>query len=308
MALKNRLVSFKASGHVFEEYYDGDLDHPFIAERMTKTPRALRFPRALVNVMDKYLLFPGDRHFYRYTLGSQQLDEDSTVFGAEKELFFSRIQGIGKYEVWAADNGCTGEIIMAYRWNSYQGYYAANRALAINYNEGRETCAEIDDFNFTCAATVHKPIAGLRVDEIEQWFLMGDADGKFTRYGRTNLEVLTLRRYGEKFFASLGGGLLSAGTDKNPKYVRRFTILPSDPESSATITLYIYGAKATNVTPVLLVTKQLTNPTFPGVANLHYRKPYFKYRMLSDADTPLKISGHVWEVATTETKDVDRLS
>jgi hypothetical protein len=309
MVLKNRLISLKASGHIFEEYYDGDLDQPFIAERMTKTPRALRFPRAILNISDKYLLFPGDRHFYRYTLGSQQLEEDPTVFGAEKALFFSRIEGIGKYEVWAADNGCTGEAIFAYRWNAYQySYYGSNRALAVNYNEGRESCAEIDDFNFTCGAVVQKPFAGFTVDEVEQWFLMGDADGKFTQFGRSNLGTLTLLRYGEPFFASMGGGLLAAGSDKKPKYLRRFTLLPADPESSASVELTIYGAKATNVTPVALITKTLTNPIFPGVANLHYRKPYFKYRLRSNADTPLRIAGHVWEVSLTETSDVDRLS
>lgn len=309
MVLKNRLISLKASGHVFEEYYDGDLDRPFIAERMCRTPRALRFPRALINVKDRYLLFPSDRHFYRYSIGSQELLEDETLFGAEKELFFSRIAGLDKYEVFAADNGCTGEALFAYRWNAYEeSYYGANRALAVNYNEGNESCAEVDDFNFTCAATVQKPIAGLACDEIEQWFLMGDANGKVTLWGETNLEVLTLLRYGEAFRASLGGGLLVAGSDTKPKYVRRFSLLPSDPVSAGSVELTIYGAKATNAAPVALVTKTLANPIFPGVANLHYRKPYFKYRLTSDADVPLRIAGHVWEIATTDTSDVDRLA
>lgn len=114
MVLKNRLISLKASGHVFEEYYNGDLEKPFIAEQMTKTPRALRFPRALANVADRYLLFPADRHFYRYSVGSQELEEDKTLFGCEKSLFFDRVVGLGKYDVWAADNTCTGEIYFAY--------------------------------------------------------------------------------------------------------------------------------------------------------------------------------------------------
>jgi hypothetical protein len=112
--LKNRMVSFKAGGHIYEEYYNGDLEQPFIAEQMTRTPRALRFPRAVANVQDRYLLFPADRHFYRYSIGSQELEEDPVLRGAEKTLFFSRVVGLGPYDVWCADNACTGEIYFAY--------------------------------------------------------------------------------------------------------------------------------------------------------------------------------------------------
>lgn len=309
IVLKNRLISLKASGHIFEEYYAGDADQPFIAERMSKTPRALRFPRAVVNVMDRYLLFPSDRHFYRYSLGSQELLEDGTLFGAEKTLFFDRIADLDKYDVWAADNGCTGEIFFAYRWSDYyEYYYGSNRALAVNYNQGCESCAEIDDFNFTCAATVQKPLAGLNCDEVEQWFLMGDGNGKITLFGRTNLATLTLLRYGEAFYATLGGGLLNAGIDDEAKYLRRFSLLPSDPDSSASVALTIYGAKATNVEPVALVTKTLFNPRFPGVANLHYRKPYYKYQIVSNAAVALRIVAHVWKVGRAETQDIDRLA
>ena len=183
----------------------------------------------------------------------------------------------------------------------------AVRALAVNYNEGSESCAEIDEFNFTCAAIVNKPLSGFACDEVEQWFLMGDADGKITRWGRSNIETLTLLRYGEAFAASLGGGLLNAGFDTRPKYVRRFSLLPGDPDSSVATTVSIYGAKNTSVDPVLLETKTLSNPAYPGVMNLHYRKPYFRYRLESVAEVPLRIAGHVWEVSVAETGDIDRL-
>jgi hypothetical protein len=309
ITLKNRMISFKSSGHVFEEYYSGDIDQPFIAERMTKTPRALRFPRAVVNVADKYILFPSDTHFYRYSIGAQDLSQDMTAFGAEKKLFFQRIKGLNKYDVFATNNGCTGEILFAYKWQEYHvGDYGSTRALAYNYNEGRESLAEIDNFGFTCGATVQKPIAGFAADEIEQWFLMGDGDGKITRWGASNLEIFTLLRYGDAFTASLAGGLLSAGRDTEPKYVSRFSLLPSDPDSSSSVQVSFYGAVATNKAPVLLETTTLNNPIFPGVANLHYRQPYYKYRLTSAATVPLRIAGHVWEIAITETNDVDRLS
>lgn len=191
-------------------------------------------------------------------------------------------------------------------YGSY-GQRRANRCLAVNYNEGRESCAEISSFNFTCAAVVNKPLAGDSCDEIEQWFLMGDVDGNITRFGRSNLEVFTLLRYGEAFSASLAWGLMNAGKNTLPKYVRRLSLLPADPDSNDSVSMTIYGAKATNVDPVVLETRLLTDTRFPGVMNLHYRKPYFQIRLVSDAEVRLGIAGHVWEVAMTSTNDVDRL-
>jgi hypothetical protein len=197
---------------------------------------------------------------------------------------------------------------MAYGYDDYGTYgRGANRCLAVNYNQGSESVAEISAFNFSCAAIINRPMTGFTCDEVEQWFMMGDVNGLFTKFGRTNLEVQTLQRYGEAFTASLGWGYLTANRNTRPKYVRRFSLLPSDPESSDAVSISIYGMKATNVDPVLLETRELTDPRFPGVMNLHYRKPYFKARLVTSAEVPLSIAGHVWEVSAADTGDIDRL-
>ena len=313
IVLKTQLINLKASGHIWQTYYTGDIDTPFANDRVTKKAGAApRFPRA-VAVMnsgkDEYIIFPGAKHFFRFGLGSQAVEQDTMFIGAEKELFFNRIAGAARYSVFCADNVCTDEMLFIYPWEAYEEfYYGANRALALRYAKGDESLAEISGFNFTCAAAVKKPTAGLTADELEDWFIMGDGEGKITLFGKTNLAVLTRRRYGELFEASIAGGLISFGTSDNGKYVRRFSLNPSNPQASAAIAVTIYGARAPNVAAVALETKTLTDPQFPGTMGLYYRKPWFKYRLVSDTDQELKISGHIWRVGDAETQDIDRLA
>lgn len=312
IVLKTQLVTLKASGHIWQTYYTGDLETPFAKDRVTKEAgSALRFPYAVAVINDDYIVFPGARHFYRWDLGSQSVNEHPMFRGAERELFFSRIVGLGAYDVWVSINACTGETLWAYRWSYeesyYSQYYGSSRALAFAHNEGDEALAEIDAFNFTCAASVQKPLAGWHCDEVEMWFLMGDGDGKVTRWGASNLEVFTRARYGELFEASLTGGLFSFGPDDEGKYLRRFSLNPTNPQASRATQVSIYGAKATNVEPVLLITKTLNDPQFPGVANLHYRWPYYQYRIATDTDEEFKLAGHLWRVSGADTQNIDRL-
>jgi hypothetical protein len=313
--LKTQLIVFKASGHIWQSYYTGSLDEPFAKDRVTKKAGvAPRFPRAVVNIVndddEEYLLFPGAKHFYRFDLGSQAPFQEKQFKGAEKNLFFSRIKGLGPYDVWAADNTCTDEMFFAYRWTDYEtGDYNAARAIALKYAKDCESIAEVSAFNFACAGTVQKPLTGFTCDEVELWFLMGDGAGKVTLYGETNLEVLTRQRYGENFEASLGGGLFApaAGSDSGT-YVRRFSMDPSNPEASRATAVSIYSARTPNDTPLLLETKTLTNPRFPGAMGLYYRKPYFKYRLTSETDEELRISGFIWRVGAADTQAIDRLN
>lgn len=313
ISLKTQLVTFKASGHIWQTYYTGDLDTPFAKDRVTKKQGiAPRFPRAVVNVVndnnEEYILFPGAKHFYRFDLGSQAPQQDAYFFGAEKDLFFSRIAGLGPYDVWAADNACTDEIFFAYNWQAYEnGAYNANRAIALKYAKGAESISEISGFDFSCAATVQKPVAGDACDEVEAWFLMGDGSGKITRYGESNLEVFTRQRYGENVEASLGGGLFAPSSNDTGTYVRRFSIDPSNPAASAAISVSIYGARMSNDTPTLLETRTLTDPRFPGTMGLFYRKPYYKYRLVSNTAEDLRISGFTWRFGATDTQAIERL-
>jgi len=69
----------------------------------------------------------------------------------------------------------------------------------------------------------------------------------------------------------------------------------------------ILACAQANSIPVVLETRTLTDPKFPGAMGLYYRKPYFKYRIVSDTDGDIRIAGFVWRVGAAETQDVDQL-
>ena len=307
IVLKNQLVSFKASGEIHQTAYVGDIENPFSAERVSKTKRAVRFPRAAINVRDEYILFPGDRHFYTFPLSAQEPSPSPYFMGAETSLFFERIEGTDQYAIFAADNAPTGEIFVFYGFDAGDEY-EAKRILALNYNETDECLKEIDDAGFTCAATVRKPLADWQADPTESWFLMGDEAGRITLYGKSNIQVFTQRRYGEVFWSSMAGGLMGFGSDEAEKYLKRFTILLKNPVSSDAMVLYLYGTRQTNVAPTLLTTKTLTNPVLPGVANVYFRKAYFQYRFRTNADLAVSISGWSWLVSGADTGQVESLA
>lgn len=310
--LKNQLVSFKDSGQIHQSFYTGNVDTPFSAQRISTSDRSVRFPRALVNVRDQYLLFPGDNQFFKFQLSAQEPVLHPLFYGAQDSLFFDRVPGAGKFSVWAANNGATGEIFFAYPFGADEeedGFaeYTARRVLVMNTNEGEESLDEIDGFEFLCAATVNKPTAGWTCDKQELWFLMGDTDGRVTLYGASNLEIFTMLRYGEVFDSIMAGSLEGFGAETLDKYHKRLTILMANPSSTGKMTLSLYGAKATNITPVLLVTKDVTNPALPGVLNAHFRRAYFKYRFVTSVAEPIRVSGHIWLIAGQDINQVSQI-
>lgn len=321
MALKNQLLSYKASGEIFQSYYTGTVTQPFASQRVSTSKRAIRFPRALVNVLDQYHMFPGENHFYQYLLSAQQPVQHPMMLGAEVAQFFSRVVGAGTYAVFGAENNATGEMFFAYPMGMDEeedGYaeYSARGVLALNFNEGQESIDEIDGFNFMCAATVQKPLTGFTCDQGEVWFLMGDMNGRITLYGRSNLALFTMLRYGEAVQSTLVGGFFSlpgftgfnySSADVLEKFLRRITPLLSDWMSTGQISLSLYGARSTNDTMKLLGTYTMTDPAFPATKNLYYRKMYFQMRIDTSIAEPIRYAGMDWLVSGSDTNQITQL-
>lgn len=315
MVLKNQLVSYKESGELFQTYYSGSVTQPFSSQRFAGTEgakRPIRFPRALVNVLDKYHLFPGANAFYRYELSSQEPAVDGMFYGAETTAFFDRVTDAGLYKVWAADNTAVGQVYFAFPLGDDgeedYGEYSARRALSFTYREGDESLDDIDGFHFLCGATVQKPLASDRQDPKEQWFLMGDTDGHVTLYGRSNTTLYTQRRYGEVFDSVTAGGLMGFGNTSIDKYMKRISMLMAGADASGTMTIEIYGARQPNDTPVLLATKDVTSPIFPGVANIHRRRALLKYRFICSLDAAVRVAGHVWLIAGQDIEQISQIA
>lgn len=312
MALKNQLISYKESGEIFQSYYTASVTQPFASQRMSGAAgakRPIRFPRALVNVLDQYHLFPGAANFYQYQLSAQEPVQHPLFAGVEKTQFFDLVTDAARLKVWGADNTAVGQIFFAFPLgdDSEEAYdeYSARRALSFTYREGDQSVDVVDDFSFLCAATCQKPIASDLPDPTEQWFLMGATDGHVTLYGRSNTTLYTQRRYGELFDSVVAGSLMAFGQETLDKYMKRLTLLMAAANASGQMTIEIYGARQTNDTPVLLVSKDLTDPIFPGVANVSLRRAFLKYRFVCGLDSPVTIGGHVWLLAG---QDIDQIS
>lgn len=332
--LKNQLISYKQSGEIYQSYYTGDTTQPFASQRMSEAEssyRPIRFPRTLVNVLDQYHLFVGMNQVLTYQLSAQTPTQHELFLGAQKSLLFDKIQGVGTYSVWAQVNGVTGEVFIAYPLGvdeETEGYeeYSARAAIAVNFNEGQESIDPIDGFNFICAATVSKPIAGSKPDPTEIWFLMGDTDGRVTLYGKSNEQIFTYRRYGETFAATItgpltgfavdtedrislfSGKLRGYGGDAFDKYIRRLTLLMAGPQSTEPCTISLYTSRASNETPVLRGSKLLTNPIFPLVYNCYFRKAYAQFSVSTSADSEVRYTGHLWLLAGSDIDQVSQIS
>src|SRR5690606_7746175 len=146
--------------------------------------------------------------FYRFRLGSQEPVIDEVLEDCEDALFFSLVGDADENDVWAADNACTNEVF----------FFRAGSALAYDYAHG--STDHVTGADFTCAATVHKPLADGFGDESELWFIMGDSSGEVTQYGATNLEVVTQQRYGVNFASVWQTGLGDFGNGRDQKIVR----------------------------------------------------------------------------------------
>lgn len=313
--LKNQLVSYKTSGEIFQTFYTGNVTIPFSAQAIVQNPEAyrpIRFPRALINIADQYHLFPGDQHFYKFSLSAQQPEMHPMFHGAEQALFYRYLTTADQYDVWAANNVVTDEAYFVYPVGDEETSggedYSSNRALAYCYSGEDESLAEVDEFRFMCASSINKPTAGWTCDETERWFVMGAFDGTVTLYGETNLgetaAIITMRRYGQTFDRTVASGFLTLNSNVVEKLLERYTLLLASPVSSGPVTFELYGTKATNIATDLLLTKTLGADGI--VARPHFRKMYFQYRLTSASDELVRFAGHVWLVRGSDTQQVQQ--
>lgn len=291
--LGNREIIVKETGF-FVGYYTGDVDTPFVYDECPAGSAVPFFPWTLVNVKDQYLLFAGERYFYRFSLSALRSEIDPVMADCKDTLFFSRVSTADKDNIFAVVNPCTNEVFIHYRYVVGGTYY-----YAVVARDFQNECADnITTMPFQCAAVIHKPKANRDSDDIELWYIMGGLDGTVTLYGKTNLAVLTQQRYGVSFLSRWLSGLEAFGDPNNEKIVKTWTPIFSAAGSAAALTFKLYGADDTNQTPVLLETKVLTNATLPRFAPLYYQKIYFQECVECSANAAVRIAGRVWEATS----------
>lgn len=308
LKLQNRTVVYKPTS-IFVGYYTGDINEPWVYENVYTGKRTPRYRWTLVNVSGGYHLFAGDERFYAFKLGLQEPVEDRVIGDAEKTLFYDLVGDAGQAggaptedEVFAADNGCTNEIFIRFRYGS------GMKLIAYNYAYGVVDPIVTTD-NFTCFATVHKPAAGSTASERELWFIMGDGSGLVTQYGKTNLAIVTQQRYQVSFTSLWQTGIGDFGDGLSEKDVRSWVLLNSAEASGNTMTFKLYGCNRNNQTPALLETKTISNNSeTPTLVPLFYRKTFFAERLETAVNERLRISGRIWEVARVDSRGMTRIS
>lgn len=294
LPLQNRVVAYKSSGQIFLGYYTGDLDEPWIYDRVysaTGESRGLRFPYTLVDVAGRHHLYAGDRHFYTFSLGDNEPQIHSVLQPCEQALFFTPAAALGataRTRIFAAMNGCTSEVFFFVPGANE----AAGSVLAYDFANAR--ASSIDAAGFTSAATIRRPIGAASASREELWFLLGRDNGHTALYGASNLTVITRARFGAAFDRVLESGLIHFGAPFEEKDVRSYVVVA---DQVAALTVVISATDRPSKAVSTLATVSLNGTSQPTIHYLHARRAYFKDRITCAAGVGLRISSRMWDAA-----------
>ena len=287
--LGNRFVIWKATG-AFLVYYTGDLEEPFVFDKVYTGEDVPKFPRSLVNVGDKYLWYVGKKHFYQFKLGKLKPEIDPVTRLAEKSLFFSLTTTAAFSSVFTEVDEATNEVYLSFPVGS------SRRALRRGYEDGAEYVFPVD-YGFTCAASIMRPLAADSKSDTEHWFIYGGSDGKITRNGRSNTEVFTYDRYGVKFSATALSGLISFGDDSNEKRIRGYIPMLLCSSSRMGVTVSLYGTNKANKAPEFLESQTFDTDQDPAVAPFFQQQNYFQFKLVCTASAEVRFTGALWDIA-----------
>jgi hypothetical protein len=303
MPLQNRMIVYKSSGQIFVGYYTGDLDQPWIYDRVygpRDKPRSMRFPYTLVDVGGRYHLYAGERHFYTFSLGSQEPQIHPVLRHCERTLFFTPVAASTadystiKNKVYAAVNGCTSEV-----------FFSAPGVAALAYDFENERASTVTDFDFTCAATIRKPVALKTSDQQEIYFVMGRDIGRVATYGRTNLNLLTMARFSASFSRTLESGYLSFGQPRHEKALRSYEAVSQ--LAAAPIYITLYGTDHPTKAFTTLDIFSLNTAGGPAIRHTHFLFNYFKDKIVSSSGLGARVSGRTLEVGLVPGQGITKL-
>lgn len=308
LPLQNRLVIYKTDS-IFVGYYTGDVDEPFVFERQYRGSRTPRFRWTLVDVAGRYHIFAGDKHFYRFRLGVQEPEIDQLMAPCEVTNFFAKINStVLESDVYAADNGTGNEILFFLNFPSF-----GDDIIAYDYAHGCVSTITMGEAAaFTCAATIHLPMANETADPVRVIFVTGNTAGICTQFGRTNLAVTTFSRYGlyGSFESVMQSGFIDFGDPFNEKDVRSWVIMGTW-AAVPSLTFTLLGSIRDNTASSTLETKSVMPA---NLVPLFYRNTYFQERIsfptaaVSLAGNTKKIQARIWEVGAVRSRGTRRVA
>ena len=176
--LRGTLVVYKDTG-IFLGQYTTNVVNPFQFSRIYTGSKSLFYRYTLIDLSGLYHIYAGKNAFYRFDLTTQvPIEFEPAELIAD--LFFGHAKLENTNLIFAADNAVTKEIFFCFPSASQ------DKALCYDYKTKPGTFSTTSA-EFTAAATIKKPVAGISVGPIEEWFCMGTKDGTLLRYGKSNL-------------------------------------------------------------------------------------------------------------------------
>lgn len=187
--LKGSLVVYKETA-IFVGSYSGTTGAPFNFSNNSvyRGEKNLYHENTLQLVTNdgvEFHVYAGQNDFYRFDLVYQEPVEIKVLTPC-KNLFFDNVQPpqtTDPISCFAATNPLTKEV-----WFCVPESTSSDAVVRYDYfNEQVSTSSAV----YTAAAGVKKPVAGIQVGVVEDWFIMGLSNGTVVRYGRTNNNPIT---------------------------------------------------------------------------------------------------------------------
>lgn len=279
----------------------------------TPSAKSLHYRYTLVQVNGEYHLYAGRSAFYRFDLTNRRPVE-LELTEACQNIFYEQVHLGNTQRIFAADNGITKEVLFAFPSST------EDKALVFDYKNGRFATTSL---GLTAGATVKRPETGLSIGETEDWFVMGNAAGVVTLYGKTdaaqglwsNAKEIFYRRnlypYSDAkigYSSLMRGGASHFGDEYNEKDVLMFVLYLASQSPNAEVLFELFGFRNVAEPAILLASLPIVSVETENMIPMISRAHYFQEQLIvSGFDNPVRVVGKTWQVAGIQSRSTVRL-
>lgn len=285
--LRGTLVVYHDNA-IFFGSYTGSAAAPFVfvrrVERCAKTPF---YRDTLVSVNGEFHLYAGRNSFYRFDLVSQ-VPREFEPWEMCSDLFFGQATLTNTKRIHAFDNALTKEIFLCYPSG------ISDKGLCFDYQFGT---ASTTGETYTAGLSVKKPQPAATLGTLEDWCILGGANGVVMRYGKSDVPDEAFG--GMAIFNRLGSGYTS--TIKSGLYGDRFhetrltewmaELSTHDYPTVTTYTFNLYGYSNSAKLGRLIGTAELPDPATENLVPMLFNEHFFQDEIVvTGANNPLRLA------------------
>lgn len=295
--LRERLIIYKDSGF-YVVTYTGNVTTPFDFGDLMESNRTPYYRNTLVSVKGKRHIYAGQDSFYSFDLTSAT-PEEIPILEQAKDLFFATAMLEDTESIFAADNELTKEIFIQ----------MPESGVCLDYlqNTVSETGAR-----YASMRTIDKPTDRITGAQ-ENWFVMGDAQGRVLIYGRANQPqeiwggaMAIYNRLGSDYPFILKGGLY--GIPLNEVWTTGYVIELGQQgfPNTAELLVKFWGYRNTNEAPVLLGSKLLIPPK--NLIPMRFKRHFIQDEIIgSGINVPCQLAARTLNFGGVRNQSRDRV-